>query len=36
MLSAVAFTTYIGTGHSIDLKTTFTVLTFFNIIKVKF
>ena len=34
MLSAVVFTTYIGSGHSIDLKTTFMVITFFNLIKV--
>ena len=27
------FTTYIGTGHTIDIKTTYTIIVFFNIIK---
>ncbi|CDW87468.1 abc transporter [Stylonychia lemnae] len=33
MLSPVVFTTYIGYGGKLDLKTTFTILTFFNLIK---
>ena len=34
MMTTLSFTTFIGVGYKIDLKTTFTVLTFFNIIKV--
>jgi ABC-type multidrug transport system fused ATPase/permease subunit len=33
ILSSVVMATYIGTGHSIDLSTTFTVLVLLNIIK---
>lgn len=32
ILSSVVLSTYIGTGHTIDLSTTFTVLVFFNMI----
>ena len=32
-LSATVFTTYIGTGHSIDLASAFTILIYFNMIK---
>jgi hypothetical protein len=34
MLSCVIFTSFIGTGHTLDLSTAFTVLTILNIIKV--
>lgn len=33
ILSSVVLSTYIGTGHTIDLPTTFTVLVFFNMIQ---
>lgn len=33
ILSSVVFTTYIGTGHQIDLASAFTVLVFFDLIK---
>ena len=32
ILSSVVFTTYIGTGHTIDLATAFSVLVFFDLI----
>jgi ABC-type transport system involved in cytochrome bd biosynthesis fused ATPase/permease subunit len=32
MLKIVSFTTYIGTGHSIDISLAFTIITIFNII----
>ena len=33
ILSSVVFSTYIGTGHPIDLATSFSVLVFFDLIK---
>ena len=33
VLSSVVFSTYIGTGHDIDLATAFTVLILFDLIK---
>lgn len=33
ILSSVVFSTYIGTGHRLDLATAFTCLVFFDIIK---
>jgi hypothetical protein len=33
ILSSVVFSTYIGTGHSLDLATSFSVLVFFDLIK---
>jgi ABC-type multidrug transport system fused ATPase/permease subunit len=33
ILSSVVFSTYIGTGHQINLATSFSVLVFFDIIK---
>jgi len=34
ILSTVVFSTYIGTGHSLDLATAYTVMTIFNNLKV--
>ena len=33
VLGSVVFSTYIGTGHYIDLQTAFTVMVFFGLIK---
>ena len=33
ILSSVVFSTYIGTGHNIDLATVFSVIVFFDLIK---
>ena len=34
MLRPVVFTTYIGLGNTLELKTTFTIMIFFNLIEV--
>ena len=34
MLTPVVFTTYIGLGNVLDLKDTFTIMIFFNLIEV--
>jgi hypothetical protein len=34
ILSTVVFSTYIGTGHTLDLATAYTVMTIFNNLKV--
>lgn len=34
VLGNVVFATYIGTGHTLDLGTAYTVLTIFNLVKV--
>lgn len=35
ILGAAVFSTYIGSGHYLDLSVAYTVNTFFNLIKVK-
>jgi ATP-binding cassette, subfamily C (CFTR/MRP), member 1 len=35
ILSAVVFTVYIGSGHVLDISTTYTVMTIFNNLRVR-